>query len=53
MRKLLEKFVSIISESEKKFELNILRVKELNKMLFEYENLSIETYQDLNSDTST
>lgn len=49
MRKLLDKFIVMISEAEKKFELNIKRMRELNKMIYEYENLSVESYTQLDN----
>lgn len=42
--KLFDKFEIMISEAEKKFDLNIKRVKQLNQMIFEYEHLSVESY---------
>jgi hypothetical protein len=50
MRKLIEKFITLISESEKKFDLNIKRMKDLNKMVFEYENISAEIYQNTDNE---
>jgi hypothetical protein len=37
----------VITESEKKFDLNQKRMQDLNKLLFEYEELSVDCYQSI------
>jgi len=37
----------VIRESEKKFDLNQKRMQDLNKLLFEYEVLSVDCYQSI------
>lgn len=34
----------MLLDAERKFDLNVKRMDELNKLIFEYENLSMETY---------
>lgn len=34
----------MLLDAERKFDANVKRMEELNKMIFEYENLSMETY---------
>ena len=42
--KQINQYLQTISEAEKKFEQNIKRYEDLNKLLYEYETLSMETY---------
>lgn len=44
MKTLLQRFVKIIQDAEARFELSQTRLKDLNKLLYEYENLSLEAY---------
>jgi len=44
MKDFLKKFVKVITECEKKFSLNSQRIADLNRLLYEYEHLSFETY---------
>lgn len=43
-KKMLEKIVLMFRDNEKKFDLNLKRMKDLNTLLFEYESLSSDTY---------
>ena len=44
MKNYLDKFMRVIVESEKKFDISSKNNKILNKLLYEYETLSLETY---------
>lgn len=44
MKVFLNKFIKVIAEAEKKFDLNSKRMQDLNKLLYEYENISLESY---------
>ena len=44
MKNYLDKFMRVIVESEKKFDISSKNNKILNKLLYEYEVLSLETY---------
>jgi hypothetical protein len=44
MQVFLGKFIEIITENEKKFDQNRQRINNLNKLLYEYEIQSVESY---------
>lgn len=44
MLKQLEAYISTIAEAEKRFDRNNQKFKELNKLFYEFEELSLETY---------
>lgn len=44
MKRLYEKMIGVVVEAEKRFESNCKKLQELNKLLYEYENLSMEIY---------
>jgi len=44
MQVFLGKFIEIIAENEKKFDQNRQRINNLNKLLYEYEIQSVESY---------
>jgi hypothetical protein len=44
MKNFLTKFIKVIADTENKYELNQNRMIDLNKLLYEYENLSVEAY---------
>lgn len=44
MQSFLNKFIEIITENEKRYDLNRQRIESLNKFLYEYERQSVESY---------
>lgn len=47
MSKVFEKFLAVVTEAEKRFDQHLKRMQEMNRLIFEYENLSVSTYQNM------
>ena len=45
MLKQLETYIGTIAEAEKRFDRNTQKFSELNKLFYEFEELSLDTYQ--------
>lgn len=52
MKTFLQRFIKVISDSERKHDLNSKRMQDLNALLYEYEKLSLTAYSPARQSSS-